>query len=264
MALNRREEGSMITDDLGRAVPLQGVPQRIVSLCPSQTELLFDLGAGDRVVGVTKFCIHPEEARTRPRVGGTKNVSSEKVRSLSPDLILAQKEENTKEIVEALAAEFPVYVTDVTDVASALSMIERVGLLVDLEVAAAELSRSIRKDLESIPSRSGGRALYLIWRGPWMAAGPETFIHSVLEACGFENAVRTPRYPELDADAIRALAPDWVLLSSEPFPFRDTHKDELRAVVPNARIEYVDGEVFSWYGSRMTRIALYARKLASL
>lgn len=249
-------------DDLGRSVPLEGIPERIVSLCPSQTELLFDLGAGDRVVGVTKFCVHPRDGvAQKSKVGGTKDVNLDRVRALEPDLVLAQREENTREVVEALAQEVPVYVTDVVDVTSALRMIERVAAVVDSRATGEALAAEIRAGLNALSALPNARVLYLIWRDPWMAAGRGTFIHSVLEACGFENALATERYPTVDGEAMRALRPDIVFLSSEPFPFRDKHRQEIARELPDVPIQYVDGEVFSWYGSRMRRIPEYARHL---
>ncbi len=252
----------MIEDDLGRSVPLKGIPQRIVSLCPSQTELLFDLGAGERVVGVTKFCVHPADAVAgKSKIGGTKTVNLERVRALEPDLVLAQREENTREIVETLAQEFPVYVTDVVDVPSALRMLERVAQLVGEAQAGAAMVAEIRGGLAALSPLPNARVLYLIWRDPWMAAGAGTFIDSVLRACGFENALEDERYPTLDAERLRALQADSVFLSSEPFPFRDKHREELAREMPGVPIQFVDGEVFSWYGSRMRRIPEYAEHL---
>ncbi|MEL6545702.1 MAG: helical backbone metal receptor [Myxococcota bacterium] len=242
----------MILDDLGRDVPLDGLPQRIVSLCPSQTELLFDLGLGERVVGTTKFCVHPaERVKKTVRVGGTKAIDLERVHALRPDLVLAQKEENTKEMVQALAAHYPVFVTDVLDVEGGLRMIERVGELVGAGDSARQMVESIRDGVHKRSRPLNKRVLYLIWRDPWMGAGRETFIDSVLRLCGLKNALEEARYPVLDESSFSTLRADAVFLSSEPFPFREKHRAELETLMPGTPSFYVDGELFSWYGSRM-------------
>lgn len=252
----------MIIDALGRQVPLNDAPRRIVSLCPSQTELLFDLGAGEQVVGITKFCVHPADGvREKKRVGGTKKVDYDSIRGLNPDLVIAQKEENTPEMVETLARLCPVYVTDVVDIDSALQMIEQVGALVGREGAAREIVAEIQGGLDGLAPLPYARVLYLIWREPWMAAGRGTFIHSVLGACGFDNVLDLDRYPTLSVDQMRVLAPDVVFLSSEPYPFKERHLHEVAGLVAGARVHLVDGEVFSWYGSRMRSIPGYAREL---
>lgn len=249
-------------DAVGRIVRLAREPRRIVSLCPSQTELLFALGVGARVVGLTKFCVHPaSEVASRTRVGGTKDVKTDRVCALAPDLVLAEKEENTRELVEELARRFPVFVTDVVDIPSALAMIRTVGSIVGRSVAGVELAERIEHSLRHINPPRPRRVLYLIWRRPWMAAGRGTFIDSVLTVAGFENAVEASRYPELSEETLRSLGAEYVLLSSEPFTFRRKHLDELTALMPSSRIEFVDGQVFSWYGSRMLTIEPYVKSL---
>lgn len=251
-----------VVDALGREVVVDPHPDRVVSLCPSQTELLFKLGVGDRVVGVTKFCVHPKaQVQQRARVGGTKNVDIERVRALRPDLVLAEKEENTHETVLELEREFPVFVTDVVDVDSALAMITTVGRVLGAEEPAAALRSSIRVSLEELDVAKRWRVLYLIWREPWMAAGRDTYIDSVMRTCGFDNVVEGSRYPELTLNSMQHLEPDFVFLSSEPFPFRDRHCQEVGAAMPTPGIVHVDGEIFSWYGSRMMLIAPYIREL---
>lgn len=211
-----------VVDALGREVVVDPHPDRVVSLCPSQTELLFKLGVGDRVVGVTKFCVHPKaQVQQRARVGGTKNVDIERVRALRPDLVLAEKEENTHETVLELEREFPVFVTDVVDVDSALAMITTVGRVLGAEEPAAALRSSIRVSLEELDVAKRWRVLYLIWREPWMAAGRDTYIDSVMRTCGFDNVVEGSRYPELTLNSMQHLEPDFVFLSSEPLPLLD-------------------------------------------
>jgi len=247
-----------VIDMLGRALLAPEHPQRIISLCPSQTETLFELGLGGRVVGSTRYCIHPASVvAASTRVGGTKKVDLETVRRLRPDLIIAEKEENPREMVEALSEISPVYVTEVVDPPSALEMIRRLGDLSGVIPAAEGLCSEIARAWSAIPaSTESVRVAYLIWRKPWMAAGPTTYIDSLLQVAGFTNvfgASETPgaRYPEFSAEQLAQRSPDVVLLSSEPYPFKPQHLDELREIVPGARVLLTDGEPWSWYGARM-------------
>ncbi|PAP78878.1 hypothetical protein BSZ37_19870 [Rubrivirga marina] len=231
----------------------------MVSLVPSQTELLADLGLDAEVVGLTRFCVHPEGWNERKQiVGGTKNVRVDRVRELAPDLVIANKEENVREQVEALQAIAPVFVTDVPDVDGALRMTRSVGGLVDRAAEADRLADAVAAGFARLGAEAEGavplRALYLIWRDPWMTVGDDTIIADVLRRGGVENAaVGHQRYPTLSPDQFAALAPDVVLLSSEPYPFGPAHVAEVQALAPRAQVELVDGEPFSWYGSRLLR-----------
>lgn len=239
----------------------------VVSLVPSQTELLFDLGVGERVVGVTKFCVHPPQARQQATVvGGTKQVDFDRIAALQPDLILVNKEENTRADVEHLAERYPVWVSDVADFSSALDMIHQVGALVGAGTRAEILAREIEVSFAALAATAAARppcpVAYLIWRKPWMAAGGGTFIHDMLARAGFANVFRhLGRYPEVTAAALAAAAPARVLLSSEPYPFRAKHLAEVQALCPAAQVQLVDGELFSWYGSRLLGSAAYLQKL---
>jgi len=248
-----------VHDQMGRAVDVPERPQRIISLVPSQTELLFDLDAGDRVVGVTRFCVHPADAlHGLARVGGTKQLKLDEIHALEPDLVIGNKEENEREQIEAIALEHPVWLSDVTTLDDALWMIDAVGRLVDCEARAAALHRRIDDAFTTLPDAGGRRALYLIWRGPWMGAARSTFIDDLLGRCGFTNVLSErglERYPELDDEGVRDLAPDVVLLSSEPFPFAAKHVPEIAALLPDAEVRLVDGEAFSWFGSRLVLAA---------
>jgi ABC-type Fe3+-hydroxamate transport system substrate-binding protein len=254
----------LLLDQLGRRVELIAYPpKRIISLVPSQTELLADLGLEDRVVGITKFCVHPSSWRKEKTIiGGTKQLHLDRIRELKPDLIIANQEENDREQVEALAQEFPVWVSKVVDLPTALEMITGVGEATGTRTLAEDLALRIKTsfvDLEKFPINS---CAYLIWRKPFMVSGGDTFIQSMLEAAGFQNVFgHQDRYPEVSLEELAAADPDWILLSSEPFPFREKHVEELSAVCPNAEIRLVDGEMFSWYGSRLLRSADYFRTL---
>ena len=241
-------------DQLGRLVEFNFPPQRVVSLVPSQTELLYDLGLGDRVAGITKFCVHPIEwFETKPRVGGTKKFRFDLIDSLRPDLIIGNKEENYLEGINRLAEKYPVWMSDITSWDGALGMISSVGQLVDASERANQLVKSIRTRLQTIRLFSARRVLYLIWRNPWMAAGKDTFIDSVLSKTGLVNCVNEGRYPELSVEEMKILSPEIILLSSEPFPFQQENVEELKVIFSDVRIVLVDGQMFSWYGSRLLK-----------
>lgn len=233
--------------------------RRIVSVVPSQTEFLYDLGLDEEVVGITKFCIHPEKwFRNKQRIGGTKDLKLDLIRDLKPDLIIANKEENTQSQIEELAAEFPLYMSDIFDLEDSFRMMKDVGALTGKQQRTNELITIIQDRFKSFTAQpSGKKVLYLIWRGPFMAAGHNTFIHSMIERCGWKNVLTTDqhkdlsRYPELSAEEIIGLDPEVILLSSEPYPFKDKHIRELQEICSKAAIMLVDGELFSWYGSRL-------------
>lgn len=252
-----------VTDALGRAVALPAAPQRIVSLVPSLSELLAHLDLDVQTVGITRFCVLPPEwKQTKTVVGGTKQVRAERVAELQPDLILANKEENTRQDVEALAALAPVYVTDVATVEQAMAMIRAVGSLVDRADAADRLAGAVDAEFATLSAMRPLRIAYLIWREPLMVAGGGTFIDDVLRRGSYENVFRErPRYPEVSLDALRAAAPEVLLLSSEPFPFQEKHALQLRAELPHVRTQLVDGQLFSWYGSRIRETPAYLREL---
>lgn len=246
-------------DALGRAVALPAPPRRVVSLCPSITETVAQL-APSRLVGRTRWCIHPASAQAEVAAcGGTKNPDLDAIRALQPDLVLAEKEENRREDVEALAASLPVYVFDVLDVDGALDMLDTLGALLAREAQAAAMRARIARAWAALPRAAGTPVLYLIWRRPWMAAGAQTYIDAVLRRLGLCNvaAALPGRYPELDAATLATLEPHRVLLSSEPYPFAAKHEAEVQALFPRAHIERVDGEAFSWYGARMRPAADY-------
>ncbi|MBS4065310.1 MAG: ABC transporter substrate-binding protein [Chitinophagaceae bacterium] len=252
-----------VQDQTGKLISKPSSPLRIVSLVPSITELLFDLGLNDDVVGITKFCVHPKEwFQTKTRVGGTKTVSVEKVKTLQPNLILANKEENVKEQVEELAKEFSVYTSDITTVADAYNMMLKVGELTDTKEKAVEIVETIKTGLVKPEQAKTLKVLYLIWQKPYMAAGGDTFINDMLLKAGLVNVLQQQnRYPQLTVDEIKALNPDVLLLSSEPFPFQQKHADELKQLTGIGTIKLVDGEIFSWYGSRMLQAPAYFAKL---
>ena len=251
-----------LVDQMNRTIRLEETPKRIVSLVPSQTELLFFLGCDTEVAGITKFCIHPDEwFRSKQRVGGTKKVNFEAIRSINPDLIIANKEENSQSDIEELIKEFPVYISDILNVTDACNMIADVGTLVGKKDRAMDIVKQVKQDFQSLPKLKGS-VLYFIWSNPYMVAGPNTFIGTLIEALGLENKISDPevRYIELSPEKIEALNPDTLLLSSEPFPFAEKHKEEFHSF-HKGKIHLVDGELFSWYGSRMLHMKSYFEDL---
>lgn len=243
------------SDDLGRTVRVPRGPRRIVSLCPSQTETLFALGLGGQLVGRTRYCIHPA-GKVSPitDIGGTKNPGIETILALEPDLVIAEKEENRPEDIAALEGNVPVYVTDVRSIPGALAMVRRLGKLCHRSSEAEALAGQIEERWRGLtPLARPLRVAYLIWRKPWMVAGGDTYIGDVLARCGLDNvfAGHAGRYPETTLEEIGQLAPDVVLLSSEPYPFKDTHVQEFANRLPGSTVLLVDGEAFSWYGARM-------------
>ena len=251
----------MITDNIG---DITFIPKRIVSVVPSQTELLFDLGLEHEVLGITKFCIHPKEnCQTKAIVGGTKNLNIEKIISLQPDLIIANKEENVKVQIELLAEKFPVWLTDVNNYNDALQMIADLGKITQSSEKANSISQSIQEQLSAPIFNKKRKAVYLIWKSPFMTIGGDTFIDSMMHKAGFENTFHhLTRYPEIELETIANSDCEIVLLSSEPYPFSQKHVDEMQAALPNKKIIIVDGEMFSWYGSRMLKSGAYFKELS--
>jgi ABC-type Fe3+-hydroxamate transport system substrate-binding protein len=243
---------------------LDYVPQRIISLVPSQTELLFTFGLENETVGITKFCVHPKAwFKTKVRVGGTKTVNTDLIHQLNPDLIIANKEENVKDQIEALAADYPVWLTDVNNLSDALQMIADIGILTGKPAAGYALIDSISKAFNKMTAiEKPVKTAYLIWRKPYMTIGSDTFIHDMLHHCGFENIfAHEARYPEINIRDLQIANCRLLLLSSEPYPFKQKHIEELKSFLPQTKIILADGEFFSWYGSRLLQAPGYFKKL---
>lgn len=251
----------MFTDQLNRTIDLEIIPERIISLVPSQTELLVDLGLGDSIVGVTKFCVHPKGFKqSKTIVGGTKNFHFDIIDELKPDLIIGNKEENYQEGIDALAVKYPVWMSDIANLHDAFAMMTGIGEITGTLSNAQKLVAEIQNDFTfEIPHK--GSALYLIWKDPIMVAGKNTFINAMMDKAGFKNLMESSRYPVLSLEEISILNPDFLLLSSEPFPFKEKHLAEFQKSLPNTRVFIVDGEIFSWYGSRLKHAAEYIKKM---
>ncbi|MFP4846617.1 ABC transporter substrate-binding protein [Winogradskyella sp. PE311] len=254
-------------DQLHRTIVIQKTPERIVSLVPSQTELLVDLGLESSLVGVTKFCVHPKHLRISKKViGGTKKINVEKIKELQPDIILCNKEENTKDIIEALKEIAPIHISDVSNIHDCFELIRMYGELFKIEKAASSIVASIeekrinfQKKVETIKKQ---KVAYFIWKDPWMVVASGTFIDSMLREVSFENSFESEnRYPEINLTDERLKDTDIILLSSEPFPFSEKHVLELKSKFPRKVIKIVDGELFSWYGSRLLKSYTYFSKI---
>ncbi|MEO5562069.1 MAG: helical backbone metal receptor [Chitinophagaceae bacterium] len=252
------------SDQTGRKIVLDKTPQRIISLVPSQTELLYSLGLREEVIGITKFCVHPEEwFRSKPRIGGTKEIKMGLIHQLQPDLIIANKEENVKEQIEELANHYPVWISDVNDLDDACEMIEQIGSMNDRVSSSKEMVQEIKEGFAKLKTiHNKPKTCYLIWSNPYMTTGGDTFIHSMLEAAGFDNIYKSQqRYPEVTLEQLSTMNCQLLLLASEPFPFKEKHKEEIQQLLPNTKIILVDGEMFSWYGSRLLLVPGYFEEL---
>jgi ABC-type Fe3+-hydroxamate transport system substrate-binding protein len=259
----------LFIDQISRQIEIPQKPQRIISLVPSQTELLYDLGLDTEVIGITKFCIRPEQwFRSKTRIGGTKQLHLDQIISLKPDLIIANKEENLQEQVEPLMDHFPVWVSDIHNLDSALDMINKVGQITGKPEKALAIQSSIKKQFNELSNSSSPqkpKVCYLIWRNPYMTVGSDTFIHDMLTRAGFDNVFADKkRYPTITIDEITDAHCDFLLLSSEPYPFSQKHIDELKSLIPSTLSILVDGELFSWYGSRLLHTPAYLQNLVSL
>jgi len=259
-----------VVDQLNRTIEFNFPPSKIISLVPSQSELLWYLGLQEELVGITKFCIHPEEMfRKVTRVGGTKEINFDTIKKLQPDLIIANKEENEREQIEELCKHYPVWISDIYNIEDAMRMIEGVGHITNVKEKAKALVASIKERHNRFIIEKGklkiekGRTAYLIWKNPYMAAGRKTFITEMLKECGFTNvfAGHKDRYPEITTQNLIDENPDLIFLSSEPYPFKEKHIEELKVHLPNTKIILVDGEMFSWYGSRLLYAFDYFEKL---
>jgi iron complex transport system substrate-binding protein len=257
-----------IQDQIGNKIELQKTPLRIISLVPSQTELLVDLGLEKSIVGVTKFCVHPLSLKKEKTiVGGTKNINIQKIKELNPDIILCNKEENTKEIVEQCLKIAPTHVSDIFTIDDVLTLINQYSIIFSCKTLAAKISDKILFSFndfqELVKDKEPKKAAYFIWKKPWMVAGNNTFINSILELNKFDNIYKNKqRYPEVNLEELKLNSElDYLLLSSEPYPFKEKDIEELKEQFKKQNILLVDGEMFSWYGSRLIKAFEYFKTL---
>lgn len=254
----------LVQDQIGRQLRIPQFPKRIISLVPSQTELLFDLGLEQEIVGITKFCIHPQEkVKSIAKVGGTKNFRVAHIAALQPDLIIANKEENYLEGIRQLETKYPVWISDIYNLSDALAMIQSIGAITNRTSQAEELNKKISSAFCNLLQPSTKRSIaYLIWKNPYMAAASKTFIDAMITQIGFTNIFSDKeRYPEIDIAELSQRKPNYIFLSSEPYPFREKHIAELQMACPDSKVILVNGEMFSWYGSRLLKSAEYFQDL---
>jgi ABC-type Fe3+-hydroxamate transport system substrate-binding protein len=240
---------------------------RIVSLVPSISLLLYSLGLEEEVVGITKFCIHPPQwLNHKPRIGGTKNIQVEAIKALQPSLVIASKEENVETQVKTISQFVPIWLTDVSTLKDALDLIINMGQLTNTSYLANSMATKIANDLALLPKPLHPlKVAYLIWKDPYMAVGSDTFISSMLTEAGFNNYFNhLTRYPVIEPTALTGA--DCIFLSSEPYPFRAKHQKALAEStgISTDKIILVDGEIFSWYGSRLLDAYNYFIKLLSV
>jgi ABC-type Fe3+-hydroxamate transport system substrate-binding protein len=250
------------TDAVGRQVSLERPPRRIVSLVPSITETLFAFGLEKKIAGVTKYCVEPKAGvKGLPKVGGTKDVATDMVKKLKPDLIIANVEENEKDDIEALeAAGLTIFVTYPRTIAAATAMMRTLADITDCEKVASPQIAAVDAAAALIRARNRERPTRTvfcpIWRKPWMTMNADTYMHDFLLTCGLHNvyAEANERYPEVTLEDTAKRKPDAVILPDEPFPFTKKHVREITASIPKMpadRIYLVDGKDVCWYGSRI-------------
>jgi ABC-type Fe3+-hydroxamate transport system substrate-binding protein len=245
-----------VIDQMHREVEVVSPLFRIVSLVPSISEFLVAIGLEESLVGVTKFCVHPRRLlKEKVLIGGTKQLNIAKIQALNPDLIIGNKEENTLTDIDALAGFAPIYMSDINSLEEAYEFMECIGKLCGKEENTLNLISEIRNGFESIKNLSTGSFVYLIWKDPYFAVGKNTYIDAVLTHLGYKNCILQDRYPEISEE----LKPDYLFLSSEPFPFSEKHIEEVSKKFPESKIIFIDGEMCSWYGSRMLLAANYFR-----
>lgn len=257
-----------VRDQMNAEIELKSLPKRIICLVPSITELLIDLGLESSIVGITKFCVHPDSLiKNKTIVGGTKNIKTTLIKNLQPDIILCNKEENTKEIVEGCRLIATTHVSEIYTIADTLQLIHQYGHIFSCEKKATEIIKSIQKKnndfLEFIKDYKERKVAYFIWKEPWMVVANNTFIDYLLGINNFKNVFKNKeRYPEINLDKLSRVANlDCIFLSSEPYPFKDKHILELKYKFTNVAIILVDGELFSWYGTRLLVAFDYFKKL---
>jgi ABC-type Fe3+-hydroxamate transport system substrate-binding protein len=259
----------IFTDQMNRKISVPFPPQRIISLVPSQTEFLYDLGLENEIIGQTKFCIHPEEKRKNNTIiGGTKNLKLDLIAQLKPDIIIGNKEENEQKQIEYLMQHYPVWMSDINTLDDSYEMMYKIAEMVNKTDEAEKIINEIKtafSDLKTIiiKNKTKTKVAYFIWRKPYMVAAKNTFINHLIETLNFENVFtdNLDRYATISEEDLIVKNPAIIFLSSEPYPFKQKHISEIQNLLPNSKIILVDGEMFSWYGSRLRFSANYFKKL---
>ncbi len=248
-----------VTDHLNRRVDYRFPPKRIISLAPAITNTMYALNLENEIVGRTRFCIHPKEKVEKAiNIGGTKDLKINRIHELKPDLIIAEKEENTKEMVDTLEQFYPVYVFEVQTVDDAFKMIRDLGTILNRHDLATRLVGQITTALTQLPNKNDKRVAYMIWKNPYMVVGENTYIQSMLSTMGLINPFTfyQGRYPEVTLDDLKNANLDYLFLATEPYPFREQHLSEMKQIIPNVQPIIIDGEMF-WYGINMLKSVAY-------
>lgn len=252
-----------ITDQTGNSLYFSKPPEKLVCLVPSLTETIADAGLENHLAGITKFCVHPMSLRDKVRIiGGTKNPRVKDIFALKPDLIIANKEENRHEDIEAFRQFTQVYVSDIKtshDVSLFLSFLQTLYKTDGCHHLIEQI-----ENLHNLPVRLKIPTCYLIWKDPLMTIGNDTFIHHMMEKYGFSNVFGNKlRYPQISYSKIEEYNPEIIMLSTEPYPFKETDISNLSHMFPASKVVLVDGEMFSWYGSRIIKANGYLNQLYS-
>ena len=249
-------------DQMNYTILLSDTPKRIVSLVPSITELLVDLGLENNLIGITKFCVEPSYLKSKIQIiGGTKNLNIDKIRKLAPDFIIANKEENIESDILELKKFTIVWVSDVKTIDDNFDLINQLGYIFDKKKESVNIINSTKSIFNKVLNfnNKNKKVLYLIWKNPYMSIGRDTFIHNILTQFGFENSIQDFRYPIVDLVNFDDV--DFVFLSTEPYPFSEKDIVEIQNQLPKSQIKIVDGTYFSWYGSRISKSSDYFEQL---
>ncbi len=244
--------------------PIRFKEGKIVSLVPSLTELLYYLGLGEFVVGVTRYCIHPPEALFKSTVlAGTKNFSVKELLATGAHWVLTNREENPKDRVEKIIDHLPVVLTEINKPDDLIPLLH---WLSKQYPQCKPIAQTLEQSIIGLPNELGGlgngRVLYLIWNKPIMAVGGDTFISTMLNMAGYKNATgHLKRYPAIEPQQLISFKPDFLFLSSEPYPFKDEHIAYFKSLLPETQVLLVDGEPFSWYGNRVLNLPAYLKTL---
>lgn len=248
-------------DQMNNTILLSEIPKRIVSLVPSITELLVDLGLEENIVGITKFCDEPNYLKNKIEIiGGTKNINIKKIKKINPDFVLANKEENLENQINEIRKFSNVWISNVKDTDDNIDLIQKLGEIFNLNSDAEILINKTKFALETLTNFriKNKKVLYLIWKDPYMSIGIDTYINNILTKIGLENCILDNRYPIVELSNFKSV--DYILLSSEPYPFKKKHIKEISKELTHPKILFVDGKFFSWYGSRLSKSIDYFEK----
>ena len=242
-----------LRDGLGEILKFDQPPKRVISLVPSITEWLVDVRVD--VIGRTKFCIHPKAAvQSIPLVGGTKNFRFDTIKELNPDLIIGNKEENYQEGIDLLKKDFNVWMTEIGSFQESITCFDQLSTCLEVRENWGVLRDKLNHQYRLHIDKDKGTVVYLIWQKPYMAIGDNTFVNSMLSDFGYKNLIKTDRYPEVTMEEVIRLNPEFLLLSSEPYPFKQKHVEELQSQLKSSTVKLVNGEYYSWYGTRLLKL----------